>query len=64
VQRGNLLANHWIVRRFVDIELQPIGRLFILFGHIVVGEDRFDRTLGDARIAIDAGISVDVKTIR
>jgi hypothetical protein len=63
VERRDLLANHWIVRRFVNIELQPIDRLFILIGNIVVGEDGFDRTFGDARIAIDASVSVDIKTI-
>src|SRR5207237_1330695 len=45
----------------VDGNLSPVR---ILLRDITVREDRFDRTLRDARIAIDARVGVDVKTIR
>ena len=64
MQRRNLLADDGIVRRFVDIELQPIDRGFKLIGNIVVGEDRFNRTFGNARVAIDAGVGIDIEAIR
>ena len=58
---GNLLANDWILRSFVNIYLSP---MLILLGHVGVREDRFDRTLRHAGIAIDAGLSVDVEAVR
>src|SRR3989442_1564042 len=61
MQRGNLLTDDGIVRRLVDINLSPVR---VLLRHVVVREDGFNRTFRDARIAIDAGISVDIKTIR
>jgi len=60
MQRGNLLTDHWIVRSFVDVYLCPVLKLL---GHVIVGKDRFDRALGHARIAIDTGVSIDVKAI-
>jgi hypothetical protein len=60
MQRGNLLTDHRIIRGFVDIDLRPV---LMLLGHVIVGKDRFDRALRHARVAIDTGISVNVKTI-
>src|SRR5438067_11633850 len=57
VERGNLLTDNRIVRRFVDIYLGPV---LILFRNIVVGKDRFDGALRHAGVAIDAGVSVDL----
>jgi hypothetical protein len=36
----------------------------VVLRHISIGEDCFDGTLRHARIAIDASVGVDVKTIR
>ena len=36
----------------------------IIFRYVCVGENGFYRTLRHARIAIDASVGVDVKTIR
>ncbi len=55
------MTNDRIFRSFVDIDLRP---MLILLGHVGVREDRFDRTLGYAGIAIDAGLSVDVEAVR
>ena len=55
------MANDWILRSFVDIDLRP---MLILLGHVGVREDRFDRTLRHAGIAIDAGLCVDVEAVR
>jgi hypothetical protein len=60
VQGGNLGADYRILWSFVYIDLRPVS---IVFGHVVVGKDSFDRTLGHARIAIDAGVGVNVETI-
>jgi hypothetical protein len=35
----------------------------IVLGDVGVGEDRFDRTFRHARVAIDTGVGVDVKTV-
>ena len=56
----NLLANDWILRSFIDIDLRP---MLILLGHVGVREDRFDWTLRHAGIAIYAGFSVDVEAV-
>src|SRR5260370_14618398 len=61
VQRGNFLADHGVVWRFIDIDLRPV---LILLRHIVVGKDRLNRTFRNTRVAIDAGVSVNIKTIR
>ena len=61
MQRGNFLADYWIVGRFVDIDLGPVR---VLLRNIGVRKDRLNRTFGDARVAIDAGVGVDVQTIR
>jgi hypothetical protein len=58
---GNLLTDYWIVWSFVDIDLSPMS---IVLWYVGVGEDCLNRTLRDARIAVDAGISINVKTIR
>ena len=61
VKGGNLLADDRIIRSFVYVDLRPMS---IVFRHVGVGEDRFYRAFRHARITIDTGISVDVKTIR
>jgi len=61
MEGGNLLANDWILRSFIDIDLRP---MLILLGHVGVREDRFDRTLRYASITIDAGFRVDVEAVR
>jgi hypothetical protein len=60
MQGGNLRADYRIFGSFVYIDLRPVS---IVFGHVVVGKDSLDRTLGHARIAIDAGVGVNVETI-
>ena len=55
------MADDRILRSFVNVDLRPMS---IVLGHVGVGEDGFDRTLGHARVAIDTGVGVDVKTIR
>ena len=60
MEGGNLLANDWILRSFIDIDLRP---MLILLGHVGVREDRFDRTLRYASITIDAG-RIDEKIAR
>jgi hypothetical protein len=60
VQRGDLLTKNRIVRGFIDIDLRPVR---IVLRHIVVGEYGFDWTLGNARVAIDARIGVDIKAV-
>jgi hypothetical protein len=35
----------------------------LILRHAVVGEDRFDRTLGNAGITINASLGIDIKTI-
>ena len=54
------MTDHRIVRRFVDIDLRP---LLLVFGHVVVREDCFDRALRNARVAIDARIGIYVEPI-
>jgi hypothetical protein len=61
VQGRNLLTDDWILGSFVDIDLGPMS---VVFRHISIGKNCFDGTLGNARIAIDAGVGIDVKTIR
>lgn len=61
MQRGNLRANDRIVWGFVDIDLGPVC---VVFRYVVIGEDCLDRTLRHASVAIDAGVGVDVETIR
>src|SRR6266851_226972 len=60
-ERRDFLTNHRIVRRFVDVDLGPVR---VLFRHTGVGEDRFNRTFRDAGIAIDAGVGINIKTVR
>ena len=54
------MANDWILRSFIDIDLRP---MLILLRHVGVREDRFDRTLRYASITIDAG-RIDEKIAR
>jgi len=61
VQRWNLLTDDRIIWGFVDIDLRPMR---VVLGHVGVRENRFDRTLGHARIAIDACVRVDVEAVR
>jgi hypothetical protein len=61
VQGRNLLADYGVLGCFVDIDLRPVR---VLFGDVCVGEDRFDRTLRDARVTIDASVGVYIKPIR
>ena len=61
MEGGNLLADDRIIRSFVYVDLRPMR---IIFRYVCVGENSFYRTLRHARIAIDASVGVDVKTIR
>jgi hypothetical protein len=60
VQRRNLLTDDRILGSFVDVDLRPMS---VILRNIRVSENRFYRTLRHARIAIDASIGIDVKTI-
>src|SRR5687768_17990602 len=60
VKGGNFLADDWVLRSFVYVDLRPMS---IVLGHVGVGEDCFDGTFGHARIAIYTGVGVDVKTV-
>ena len=55
------MADDRILRSFVYVDLGPMS---VVLRHISIGEDCFDGTLRHARIAIDAGVGIDVKTIR
>jgi hypothetical protein len=57
---GNLLADDRVIRSFVYVDLRPMS---IVFGHVGIGEDSFDGALRHARVTVDTGIGVDVKTI-
>jgi len=61
MQGGYLLADHWIIWSFVNVDLCP---MLILLRNIGVGKDRFDGAFRHAGIAIDARICVDVKAVR
>ena len=50
-----------ILRSFVYVDLGPMS---VVLRHICIGEDCFDGTLRHARIAVDASVGIDVKTIR
>jgi hypothetical protein len=60
VQGGNFLADNRIIRGFVNIDLRPVR---VLLRDVGVREDGLDRTLRHARIAINAGIGVDVEPV-
>jgi len=60
MQRGNLLTDDRIIRSLVDVDLGPV---LMLLRHVIVGKDCFDRAFRHARVAIDTGIGVDIKTI-
>ena len=61
MQGGNLLADDRILRSFVYVDLGPMS---VVLRHISVSEDCFDGTFRHARIAVNASVGVDVKTIR
>src|ERR1044072_4492171 len=61
VQGGNLLADDRIIRSFVYVDLGPMS---VVLRHISIGKNCFHGTLRHARIAIDASVGIDVKTIR
>lgn len=50
-----------IVRSFVDVNLCPVS---IVFRYVRIGEDCFHRTLRDTGVAINAGVGVDVESVR
>lgn len=58
---GDLLADNRIVGSFINIDLSPVRPLL---RDVRVREDCFYRTLGNARIAIDAGVSIDIESVR
>jgi len=60
MQSGDLLADDWVLRSFIDIDLRPMS---IVLWNVSVGEDCLHRTFRHAGIAIDTGFGVDVKTI-
>ena len=60
MQRRNLLTYDRIIRSFVDIDLGPMS---VVFRHISISKNGFDRTFGNTRIAVDASVSIYVKTI-
>src|SRR5918996_3392785 len=60
VKGRNLLTYDRILRSFVDIDLGPMS---VVLGHISVGKNRFYRTFRNTSVTIDAGVSVDIKTI-
>ncbi len=60
VKSGNLLADNWILWRFINIDLRPVR---IILGHVGVGENSFHRTLRHTGVAIDASIRIDVKAV-
>src|ERR1043165_713997 len=61
VQGGNLLADDRVIRSFVYVDLGPMS---VVLRHISIGKNCFHGTLRHARIAIDASVGIDVKTIR
>src|ERR1041384_2035167 len=61
VQGGNLLTDDRIIRSFVYVDLGPMS---VVLRHISIGKNCFHRTFRHARIAIDASVGIDVKTIR
>ena len=60
MQRFFLQTDDRIIGGLFSIERNP---LLILFRHSQVREDRFDGAFRHARIAINAGIGIDIKTV-
>jgi hypothetical protein len=60
VQGRNLLADNGILRSLVDVYLSPVS---VILRHVRVGKNSFYRTFRNARVAIDARVSINVKTI-
>jgi hypothetical protein len=61
VKGGDLLTDDRILRSFVYVDLRPVS---IVLGYVSVGKDGFYRAFRHARVTIDTGVGVDVKTIR
>jgi hypothetical protein len=61
MQGRNLLADDWIVRRLVNVDLSPVGVLIRDGG---IREDRLHGAFRHARVAIYAGVGVDIETVR
>jgi hypothetical protein len=61
MEGGNLRADYRILGSLIDIDLRPVS---IVFGHVVVGEDRFHRTFRHTRITIDTSVGVNVEAVR
>src|SRR5690349_13222956 len=57
VKSGNLLTDDWVLRSFINIYLSPV---LVLVRNVSVGEDRFNRTLWNTRVTIDASIGIDI----
>ena len=49
-----------IIRSFVYVDLRPMR---IVFRNVGIGKNGFDRTFRHARITVDAGVGINVKTI-
>ena len=60
MQRRNLLTYDRILWSFFDIDLGPVS---VILRNVGIGKNCFHGTFGNTRIAIDAGVSVYVKTI-
>ena len=60
VQGRNLLADNGILRSLVDIYLGPVS---VVFRHVGVGKNSFYGTFRNTRVAIDARVGINVKTI-
>lgn len=61
VKGRDLLADDRIIGSFVYVDLGPMS---IIFRDVSIGKNGFYRAFRDARITIDTGVGVDVKTIR
>jgi len=55
------LTDDRILRSFVYVYLGPMS---VVLRHISIGKNCFYGTFRHARIAIDTGVGIDVKTIR
>ncbi|MND00778.1 hypothetical protein D3C83_195090 [compost metagenome] len=54
------MADDRILRSFVYVDLSPVS---IVFRYVGIGENGFYGTFRNTRIAIDARVGIDVKTI-
>jgi hypothetical protein len=60
MQRRDFLTDYRILRGLINIYLRP---MCIVLRDVCISKNCFHRTLGNARIAIDASVGVDIKTI-